>query len=215
MEQNTHPSNNERDRDSSKFSTNGQADSSSILKEFHLATSEVSQDILETSQKLGKLTKLIKKKTRFDDPTNEINRLVYEIKEEISLLNNKLDITSRFVENSKNLSSGFSPLNSSGTNGTKGTLAPSKQSISHSNQVVGTLRGELANATKTFKDLLQLRSNSVKSDYEKRHQLGTDNQFTSSSFGGINGDKNMNATKTKMRQVDSKPDNNSSNSNGK
>ena len=61
LENNAIASNRNRERDPSRSSKNGMGNSRSILKEFHLATSEVSQDILGTSQKLSKLTTLIKK----------------------------------------------------------------------------------------------------------------------------------------------------------
>lgn len=46
------------------------------------------------------------------------------------------------------------------------------QLASHSSHVVGTLRTDLADATKTFKDLLQQRSTNVKEQFDRRGQYG-------------------------------------------
>lgn len=49
------------------------------------------------------------------------------------------------------------------------------QIASHSLHVVGTLRTDLADATKTFKDLLQQRSTNVKEQFDRRTQFGMQN----------------------------------------
>ncbi|KAM3570091.1 hypothetical protein VYU27_007837, partial [Nannochloropsis oceanica] len=47
-----------------------------------------------------------------------------------------------------------------------------QQLTSHSQHVVGTLRTDLADATKTFKTLLQQRSSNVKEQFDRRGQYG-------------------------------------------
>ena len=51
-------------------------------------------------------------------------------------------------------------------------LGDKHQSASHSVNVVGSLRNELADATKTFKALLQQRSSNVKEQFDRRGQYG-------------------------------------------
>jgi hypothetical protein len=51
------------------------------LTEFHGASSAIAKDIHVTSQKLRQLTKLVQSRGLFNDPAEEINILVHDIKQ--------------------------------------------------------------------------------------------------------------------------------------
>jgi hypothetical protein len=70
----------------------------------------------------------------FNDPAAEINSLVFEIKEDINDLNSKLDEAQQYVTSHKRALGG-----------------PKSQPANHSDNVVGQLKTELLQTTKTFK----------------------------------------------------------------
>jgi hypothetical protein len=50
---------------------------------------------------MAKLTKLVKKQGLFDDPTEEINALIFRIKENLDELNSKCDSAQQYVDSRK------------------------------------------------------------------------------------------------------------------
>lgn len=50
---------------------------------------------------LTKLTQLVKRQGLFDDPTEEINNLIFRIKEDLGELNSKCDRAQEFVDDKK------------------------------------------------------------------------------------------------------------------
>ena len=50
---------------------------------------------------LTKLTQLVKRQGLFDDPTEEINNLIFRIKEDLGELNSKCDRAQEFVDEKK------------------------------------------------------------------------------------------------------------------
>lgn len=125
-----------------------------FLASFHTSAAHVSKKIHDTSQKLSQLSKLVQRKSMFDDPAEEINGLMYSIKEDIQTLNSMLEDTQRDVDDFKYRQKDHAQL------------------ASHSSHVVGTLRGDLADATRQFKTLLQQRSSNVKEQFDRRGQYG-------------------------------------------
>jgi len=57
---------------------------------FTSAAAVVARSINETAAKLEKLTKLVKKKTIFDDQPTEIQELTFSIKQEMAILNSEI-----------------------------------------------------------------------------------------------------------------------------
>ena len=94
--------------------------------------------IHSTSQKLAQLAKLAKRTSMFDDPTQQINELTAVIKQDITNMNNEI--------------AELQMLNAAGN----------KQSSEHSTSVVTNLKGRLMDTTKEFKDVLTLRTDSLK-----------------------------------------------------
>eukprot|EP00898_Chlorokybus_atmophyticus_P005404 jgi/Chlat1/5865/Chrsp4S06381 len=120
--------------------------SSGSQSEFARRASRIGLGIHSTSQKLGKLAKLAKRTSMFDDPAQEIQELTAVIKKDITALNGAIaELQSLRV-------------NAEGT----------KQSADHSATVVDSLKTRLMGATKDFKDVLSLRSENLKQHQSRR-----------------------------------------------
>jgi len=69
--------------------------------DFRDAAADIAKGIHRTSSTLSKLTKLVRKQGLFDDPTEEINSLIYTIKQDLDGLNSKCDVAQQFVDAKK------------------------------------------------------------------------------------------------------------------
>ncbi|GAB2289247.1 Syntaxin-32 [Dionaea muscipula] len=124
----------------------------SIQSEFNKRASKIGFGIHQTSEKLGKLAKLAKKTSVFDDPTIEIQELTAVIKQDITALNAAV-VDLQLLCNSQNESGNVSTDTSN-----------------HSTTVVDNLKNRLMSATKDFKDVLTMRTENLKI-HENRRQL--------------------------------------------
>ena len=68
---------------------------------FQDTSSDIAKGIHRTSGLLTKLTQLVKRQGLFDDPTEEINNLIFRIKEDLGELNSKCDRAQDFVDDKK------------------------------------------------------------------------------------------------------------------
>ncbi|XP_010915024.1 syntaxin-32 [Elaeis guineensis] len=130
----------------------GQKTAVSIQSEFNKRASKIGLGIHQTSQKLGKLAKLAKRTSVFDDPTVEIQELTAVIKQDISALNSAV-IDLQLLCNSQNESGNIS-----------------SDTTNHSTTVVDNLKNRLMSATKEFKEVLTMRTENLKV-HENRRQL--------------------------------------------
>ena len=121
---------------------------------FNEAASEIARGVHKTSQVLAKLTKLVQSQGLFDDPTEEINGLIFRIKQELADLNTKCDSAQQYVDSQKR---GYSK-------GERGQDA-------HHMNVVGHLKTGLAHTTKDFKTVLEMRSNKIKTQQSRKKEL--------------------------------------------
>ncbi len=122
---------------------------------FNEAASEIARGVHKTSQVLAKLTKLVQNQGLFDDPTEEINGLIFRIKQELAELNTKCDSAQQYVDSQKR---GYT------TKGEKGQDA-------HHMNVVGHLKTGLAHTTKDFKTILEIRSTKIKDQQTRKKEL--------------------------------------------
>ena len=99
---------------------------------FQDSSGEIARGINRTSGLLLKLTQLVKRQGLFDDPTEEINNLVFRIKEDLDTLNSQCDTAQKYVDQKKR---------EMGDN----------QYASHNTKVVSQLKTELMHTTKDFK----------------------------------------------------------------
>jgi len=99
------------------------------------------------------LTQLVKRQGLFDDPTEEINNLIFRIKEDLGELNNKCDSAQNYCDDKKR------------------QLGDSNQYATHNTKVVSQLKSELMHKTKDFKNVLELRSSKMKDQQQRKVQL--------------------------------------------
>jgi syntaxin 5 len=120
---------------------------------FHDAAEEIAKGIHRTSGVLNKLTKLVRRQGLFDDPTEEINSLIYRIKQDLDELNTKCDSAQQFVDQKKR------------------SLGNANQSAAHNVKVVSQLKTDLMHATKDFKTVLEVRSSKMKDQQVRKVEL--------------------------------------------
>lgn len=105
--------------------------------------------------KLSKLAKLAKRKTLFDDRPEEINQLMFVIKQDIGRINARIASLQQSVKAPN-----------------PGAPPPGKQAEDHAKNVVVSLQGKLAETSSTFKDILELRTQNLKDQKQRRDQYG-------------------------------------------
>lgn len=120
---------------------------------FNEAASEIARGIHKTSALLTKLSNLVRRQGLFDDPTDEINNLIYRIKQDLDELNGKCDSAQQYIESKKSM---FSDQN---------------QSSAHNVKVVSHLKTDLMHTTKSFKSVLEMRSSKMKDQQSRRVEL--------------------------------------------
>ena len=120
---------------------------------FHDAAADIARGVHRTSAVLNKLTKLVRRQGLFDDPTEEINNLIFRIKQDLDELNTKCDSAQEYV------------------NGKKRSLGEQNQATSHNGKVVSQLKTDLMHATKDFKTVLEMRSSKMKESQQRKVEL--------------------------------------------
>lgn len=114
---------------------------------------DIAGQIHRTSTAIESLTKLVRRQGLFDDPTDDINNLIFCIKEDLGKLNGKCDVAQQFVDDLRR------------THGDK------NQAASYSVNVVGQLRSDLMHKTKDFKSILEVRSSKMKNNQDRKVKL--------------------------------------------
>jgi syntaxin 5 len=122
---------------------------------FNDAAADIARGVHKTSTMLSKLANLVRKQGLFDDPTEEINNLIFRIKEDLDELNTKCDTAQQFIDSSKGFFS----------------AETKNQASQHNSKVVGQLKSELMSATKDFKTVLELRSSKMKDQQQRKLEL--------------------------------------------
>ncbi|KAJ3211073.1 cis-Golgi t-SNARE syntaxin [Clydaea vesicula] len=120
--------------------------------EFTKASYQIGKEIQQTLTKLNKLTVLAKKKTLFDDKPVEINELVFVIKQDISKINKLIMQLSQYQSQQLQKES---------------KLVQSKE---HEVNVINSLQTKLQQTSQTFKSILEIRTENMKEQKERRDQ---------------------------------------------
>jgi syntaxin 5 len=120
---------------------------------FNEAAAEIGRGVHKTSGLLKNLMKLVRRQGLFDDPTEEINNLIFRIKQDLDELNTKCDSAQQYIESKKSMFGSVS------------------QSADHNIKVVGGLKSDLMQATKGFKSILELRSSKMKDQQVRKVEL--------------------------------------------
>ena len=116
----------------------------------------IARDLYLTYQKLEKINMMAQKKSMFDDEesSKEFNELIYIIKQDIQSLNHQIEQLRQLQLETQSLS------NSSGHN-----------VRSHTKNVVLTLQHQLASISNSFRDTLEVRSQTIKKVKKRREQF--------------------------------------------
>lgn len=119
--------------------------------QFFVIAKHIGKDISNTFAKLEKLAILAKKKSLFDDRPMEIQELTYIIKQDINSLNQQIAQLQELVRSKAS---------------TQG-----KHLQTHSSTVVLSLQSKLARMSKDFKGVLEVRTENLKQQKERREQF--------------------------------------------
>ncbi|KDO24804.1 hypothetical protein SPRG_20834 [Saprolegnia parasitica CBS 223.65] len=124
--------------------------------QFNAAASDVSKDVNKVSQRLQQLTLLVRQTNMFNDPTNQINELTQLVKQDINIIHAKLDDLHVYQESQR---AGYS----------------SDQAAKHSDTIVSQMKTSLVSTTQGFKDILQVRQETLQHQHERKSQYGRSN----------------------------------------
>lgn len=119
----------------------------------------IGTDITRTYTKLEKLTLLAKKRTIFDDNPVEIQELTFIIKEDIANLNKQIAQLQQVAKGQRE--------------------AQGKHQQSHSTSVVVSLQSKLASMSNNFKQVLEVRTENLKSQRSRAEQFSRGGVTTS------------------------------------
>ncbi|CAH1159606.1 unnamed protein product [Phaedon cochleariae] len=134
--------------------------------EFMLIAKNVGKNIANTYSKLEKLTVLAKRKSLFDDKTAEIQELTYIIKGDLSSLNQQIAQLQEVSKQQRQTSNG-------------------KHLLSHSSSVVLTLQSKLASMSTDFKQILEVRTENLRHQKNRREQFSQGGLPPPTSTGSI------------------------------
>ncbi|CRH01755.1 syntaxin, Qa-SNARE family, putative [Plasmodium relictum] len=115
------------------------------------------------NQKLQQLERCVKQKGIFNDKTSEIEELTYEVKQTITEVTNNLDSLVHYTC-SLNISN--------------------PQSRTHIDNIISSLKNQLYEFTKKFKDTLQIRSEHIKKQVNRRKMYS--HTLTEATFNNEN-----------------------------
>jgi len=121
--------------------------------DFMKIAKSIGKDITSTFTKLEKLTILARRKTIFDDKPLEIQELTYIIKEDINMLNKQIAKLQEIAKTQR--------------------MGQGKHQQSHSASVVVALQTKLANMSNNFKQVLDVRTENLKSQRSRAGQFST------------------------------------------
>jgi len=127
--------------------------------EFINIAKSISGDITNTYTKLEKLTLLCKRKTIFDDKPVEIQELTYIIKHDIANLNKQIGQLQNIAKAQR--------------------TAQGQHQQSHSSGVVVQLQAKLASMSSNFKQVLEVRTENLKSQKSRAEQFSVGGVTTS------------------------------------
>ena len=118
-----------------------------IKSPFSIASARIGKKILETSEKLERLTSLAKKKGLFDDPREQIQELTTIINSDIKELKGEIEMLK------------------------KSKQSRNREEEEHSNAILSTLNNNLKTTTSGFSHVLEMRNENLKSQKKERETI--------------------------------------------
>jgi syntaxin 5 len=141
--------------------------STPLRSEYSRRAAHVGKSIALTHSKLDKLERLAKKKSLFDDRPVEIQEMTLVLKEDIGRLN--VDIQHMQQQ-----------LNSSSSSNSSGEQM-NRQWREHSSNIIVALQSKLAQTSGRFKDILEIRTQNLKEQQERKDKFASSSSKQSSS----------------------------------
>lgn len=124
-----------------------------VQSELNAWSAEIGSEIHQASLKVQELRKMARQKGIFNDKTSEIQELTFAVKEDITRLNQKIEVLQKKA---------------------KGT-GPNRNYQAHSSNMVETLKTRLLEVTNDFKTALEDRTKALEQQ-DKRRQMYSSNQ---------------------------------------
>jgi hypothetical protein len=151
--------------------------------QFSQAAAHVSKGIFLVSDKLEKLTQLARQRSLFNDPARQIDRLTSVIQQDLQTLNSELDVVEQFVREQKGIASSAPSADQGG--GASDVVTANSQASSSA--IVTNLKNKLATTTKSFADVLQIRTDNLKQQNSRRKQFDVSGGGGKDGSGGGDG----------------------------
>ncbi len=117
-----------------------------------------------------------RQRSLFNDPAAEINELTFVIKEDLGILHTKLEDLHGWVAEQQRAGRSGSAKNSDG-------LPLSQQGARHSSAIVDNLKQDLMRTTKSFQEVLQVRTQTLKEQHQRRKQFEAGGGASAGSSG--------------------------------
>jgi syntaxin 5 len=133
--------------------------------QFMLIAKKIGKELTNTCIKLEKLTDLAKKRSLFDDKPKDIQDLTYSIKQDLNNLHSEITRLQQLVKTNQN--------------------HEGKNMQKHSCNVVYTLQSKLANVSKDFKQVLEVRNENLKQQTERGEQFFSKSSLNPTSAASI------------------------------
>lgn len=120
--------------------------------QFSKAAGVISRGIHETTLKLERLTKLAKKQSLYEDNSAKVHELTVAIKGDLQILDTDLKSLQQFVEDGR-------------------TRSTSRHSKENNTAIVDNLKSQLAFTTKSFAEVLQIRTKTLKEQHHRQKNV--------------------------------------------
>ena len=121
--------------------------------EFHVTASQIAKGVRRTCGVLKKLTDLVLSQGLFNDPTEDIDNMVFCVKKDLYEMYAMCDSAQQYVDKKKKI------------------LGDKNQLTSHNGKVVSQLKTDLMHATKDFKTVLETRASKMKETQHRKVAL--------------------------------------------
>lgn len=151
--------------------------------QFTQAAQHIGRSIHLVTEKLEKLGKLAKQRSLFNDPASEINELTYVIKTDLGTLHNELEVLHNWVTANRDAANAASSSSSSHE-------SQSLHAVRNSTAIVDNLKQQLMSTTKSFQEVLQVRTNNLKAQNVARKQFEATGSGSGAGTGGTGGAAN-------------------------
>ncbi|KAL0485091.1 t-SNARE family protein 5 [Acrasis kona] len=135
------------------------ANSKEASKKFYSEASQVSQGLQNTADILQKLTKLVKKRTPFNDNSDHIQHLTLMVKEQLATHGHTLNSLSGLIEQQKN-----------------NVYQKTEQSTQHTSHILTGLNSRLLYATQEFQKVLITRTKQKETERSRQSKFAYDSK---------------------------------------